>query len=389
MRRRELLAGIAVSPLLARRAFGAGQRLGLGVIGAGNRGTEVTKALLASGGCDLVAIADVFDERRDKLRAAAAPGKDVFSTVAHEELLARQDVDAVLIAAPDHLHLDLARAAFAAKKHVYLEKPSTHALAEGATLIAAARASGRVCQTGTQQRSGAHYLRAKHEVFAERRLGHVVFARAVWADFPRQRRRFDPAPKPAGLDWNRFLGRAAKVPYHPMRYETWRYYPEYGGGVLADILTHWADVAQWMLDDDRPIAAVAAGGVYELDDGRENPDVVNAIVQYRNWNLTFESSVLPIKVRPSVLFEGTEGSLDIGRDGYTFTPREGAPEVVKAEGNLDEAHAREFVAAIKEGRRPSADVEIGVAACRPVHLALAAYAKRRRAAFASDGKHIV
>ena len=166
---------------------------------------------------------------------------------------------------------------------------------------------------------------------------------------------YHPRPKPPDLDWQRFLGPARKVPYDTARYDSWRYFPDYGGGLLADILTHWADVAQWMLNDNRPQTAQAAGAIYAYHDGRENPDTVNAIVQYKNWNLSFESSVLPIRNdRPSVFFQGTEGTLDLARDGYTFQPNKGAPTQVAAEGSLESAHTSNFLDAVLNGKPVSA-----------------------------------
>ncbi|MFN8002284.1 MAG: hypothetical protein U0X75_14845 [Acidobacteriota bacterium] len=90
--------------------------------------------------------------------------------------------------------------------------------------------------------------------------------------------------------------------------------------MLADILTHWADVAQWMMDETRPVNAVATGGIYQLNDGRVNPDTVNAVLQYSSgWNLTFESSVLPIRnERPGVFLRSTDGTLELTRAEYVF-----------------------------------------------------------------------
>jgi predicted dehydrogenase len=201
MKRREFLAatgGVALSALSSRRILGANDRLGVALIGSGRRGREVMRAFLQSGRAELRCVADVYDVQRQRAREAlgvAAP-----EVVAHEEALARPDVDAVLIGAPDHLHLPLTLAALAAGKHVYMEKPTTHVLGEGAQLIAAVRKSGKVCQTGTQQRSGAHYARAKAEYVDRGLLGHVLFVRAAWSDFPWQRRKIAPQPKPAGLD---------------------------------------------------------------------------------------------------------------------------------------------------------------------------------------------
>jgi predicted dehydrogenase len=391
MKRREFLAatgGVALSALSYRRVLGANDRLGVALVGSGRRGREVMKAFLASSRAELRCIADVYDVQRQRAREAL--GVSAPEAVGYEDALARTDVDAVLIGVPDHLHLPITLAALKAGKHVFMEKPTTHALDEGARLIAAVRQSGKVCQTGTQQRSGAHYARAKAEYFDQGKLGKVIFVRASWSDFPWQRRTIAPQPRPAGLDWDRFLGPAKKVPYDWVRYDSWRYFPDYGGGLLADILTHWVDVAQWFLNETKPISAVATGGIYQLKDGRENPDTVSAVLQYGGgWNLNFESTVLPVATpRPSVFFQGTEGSLDIARDGYVFRPNKGAPVEQQSSENLELAHVTNFLDAVKDGRRPSADIEIGVQACDPVHLAKAAYWRKKRMRFDPSGSRI-
>jgi predicted dehydrogenase len=389
MKRRDFIVAAGATAVTAAsysRVAGANDRLGMALVGSGRRGREVTKAFLSTNRAELTCIADVYDVQRS--RAKEMLGVKPHETVAIEEALSRRDVDAVLIGTPDHLHLAQTVAALKAGKHVYLEKPTTHNFEEGAAFIKAVRESGKVCQTGTQQRSGKHYIRAKEEIFAAGKLGKLVFARAVWSDFPWQRRKIEPTARPAGLDWERFLGPAKKVPYEWIRYDAWRYFPDYGGGLLADILTHWADVAQWMMDDARPLSAVAVGGIYHLNDGRVNPDTVNAIIQYKGgWNLTFESSVLSVKTeRPSVFFQGTDGSLDLARDGYVLRPNKGEPVVVKTDENLEVAHATNFLDAVKNGTRPSADIQIGVEACNPVHLAKAAYWSGRRMRFNQAGK---
>lgn len=395
MRRREFVASIGAATFTAasrRRVFGANNRLGLALVGSGRRGREVMKAFLATDRAELNCLCDVYDVQRNRAKEALVKdGAQPSETNSLEEALARRDVDAVLIGSPDHLHFAQTTAALKAGKHVYLEKPTTHNFEEGEQLIAAVKASNRVLQTGTQQRSGAHYRRAKEEIFEQGKLGQVIFARAVWSDFPWQRRRIESQPQPIGLDWNRFIGPAKKVPYEWVRYDAWRYFPDYGGGLLADILTHWADVAQWMMIESAPVSAVATGGIYQLKDGRVNPDTVSAILQYKgNWNLTFESTVLPVKnERASVFFGGTDGTLDIARDGYIFRPNKGEPQVVQSVENLEVAHVTNFLDAVKNNSRPSAAIEIGVEACNPVHLAKAAYWRQQRTSFAANGKKIV
>ncbi len=391
MKRRDFLTCASVLPLAAasyRRILGANDRVGMALIGSGRRGREVMKAFLATSRVELNCIADIYDVQRGR-------AKDFLSvkpteTIAIEEALSRQDVDAVLIGSPDHLHLTQTLAALKAGKHVYIEKPTSHNFEEGAVFIEAVKKSGNVVQTGTQQRSGAHYKKAKEEFFEKGRLGNLVFARAVWHDFPWQRRKIEPQAKPAGLDWDRFLGPAKKVSYDWIRYDSWRYFPDYGGGLLADILTHWADVAQWMMNESRPLNAVATGGIYQLNDGRANYDTVNAILQYKTWNLSFESSVLPIRNdRPGVLFEGTQGTLDLTRSGYIFQPYKGTAEVYETKENLEFAHATNFLDALKNGTKPSADIQTGIEACNPVHLAKAAYWQRKRMKFDATGKKII
>ena len=380
----KVIGGAALTAASYRRVLGANDRVGIALIGSGRRGTIVMRAMLETGRVDLRCICDIYDVHRTQAKQTLVPGKEVSECAAHEEALRQPGVDAALIAVPDHLHIELASAALGAGKHVYLEKPTTHRFPEQQKLRQAVAASGKVLQCGTQQRSGEHYIRAKEEIFGRNKLGKVVVVRTMWSDFPWQQRHLEPRPKPAGLDWNRFLGSAPAVPFDWARYDSWRYFPDYGDGLVADILTHWADVAQWMMDETHPLSASAVGGIYYQPDhdGRMNPDTINAMLKYRDWNLTFESSVLSLKAQqPTVVFLGTEGSLDISRERYVFMPNKGAQQVVEASGPLEIAHASNFLDAVMKGAKPNASVEIGIQACNPVHLANRAYWDKRTVAW--------
>jgi predicted dehydrogenase len=381
MNRRTFLAGGGAAAAVAATArsygqiLGANDRVGLGIIGVGQRGRLVGAAFLADKRTRLTAIADTYDVTRLRVLAELPPEiPEPAAYNAYEDLLAHKDVDAVLISTPDHLHVTTACAALAAGKHVYLEKPTLHRWHERAELVGASEQHKRVLQCGMQQRSGAHYQLAKQEFFDNKRLGDVVLVRAVWHNFSWQRRNIPDAPKPPGLDWERFLGPAPKVPYETVRYDSWRYFHDYGNGLLADILTHWVDVAQWMLNDDRPQSAYAAGGIYKLHDQRDNPDTVSAVIKYSKWNLNFESSVLPLRdERPSVLFEGTEGLLELTRDGYVFTPNAGEALRIDSKANLEVAHTKNFLDAITSGVAPNASIQAGIAASVPVLMAVESY----------------
>jgi predicted dehydrogenase len=382
----KVIGGAMLTAASYRRVWGANSRIGVGLIGSGRRGTIVMKAMLETTRADLRCICDIYDVHRELARHTLAPrASGIFECGAHEEALARPDLDAVLIAVPDHLHIEIASAALAAGKHVYLEKPTTHKLSEQQKLREALERSGKVLQCGMQQRSGEHYIRAKEKIFEQNRLGKVVIVRTMWSDFPWQTRHLKPRPKPPGLDWNRFLGPAPTVPFDWARYDAWRYFPDYGDGLAADILTHWADVAQWMMNETHPLTASAAGGIYDAadHDGRINPDTINAILKYpRDWNLTFESSVLPLKAQQAtVVFLGTEASLDISRKRYIFMPNDGKREIVEASGPLEVAHASNFFDAITKGVKLNAGIEAGIQACNPVYLANRAYWEKRTVAW--------
>ena len=381
MNRREFLyTGTATAAALGARSYGrvmgANDRVGLGVIGLGRRGTIVSRdGFLQDPRVQIVAICDVYDLQVSQFISRLLPNVPrPHTSVEYLDLLGRKDVDAVLISTPDHLHVTIGTAALAAGKNVYLEKPTLHHWSERAALVDAEAKYKKVLQCGMQQRSGAHYIRAKQEIFGEKKLGDVVFARGVWHNFSWQRRNIGPKPKPPGLHWVLFEGPAPHIPYQWIRYTSWRYFPDYGNGLLADIMTHWIDVAQWMLDDPNPTNAAALGGIYQLHDGRVNPDTISAIVQYNNWNFNFESSVLSIRnPDPSVFFEGTEGTLDLSRDGYTYTPNKGERVRVNSSESLERAHTKNFLDAVILGEKVNASLQAGIDASIPVQMALRSY----------------
>lgn len=384
MNRREFLYSGAAAAAVASRSMdaraynaipGANDRVGLGVIGTGRRATDVCGGFVQDPRVQIRALADVYDKQISAFQGRFKDHvADAKVSVEYQEMLDRKDIDAVLVATPDHLHVQIAKNTLAANKHTYLEKPTLHRWSEREALTKAAESSKALLQCGMQQRSGAHYKQVKEEIIGAGQLGDIVFVRAVWSNFPWQRRVIPAEPKPPSLNWDLFLGPAPKVPYETARYSSWRSYHDYGNGLLADILTHWADVAQWLLDDDKPVSAVALGGDFQLTGDLTNPDTVSAIVRYKNWNLNFESSVLSIRnPRPSVFFEGTKGALDLTRVGYTLTPNDGAPTEFRSTQNLERAHTANFLDAIVNGSKVNAPVAAGLAASVPVMMALDSY----------------
>ncbi|GMN08890.1 Gfo/Idh/MocA family oxidoreductase [Croceitalea sp. MTPC9] len=395
MKRRDFVirssSAVMASTIMYPTILKAKPSINIALVGAGRRGTWVLAKMIETGRVNPVVLCDVWGEQIDRSKEFLKISS-IKQSYNLDEVLKDSKIDAVILATPDHLHKDYAVRILEAKKHLYLEKPVTLKFGEGEIIQKAVSKSGMICQTGTQQRSSTMYRRVKQEFFSGTKLlGEVVFVRAVWSDFGWQRRVIKPRPIPKDFRWEKFLGNAPNIPYEWARYTAWRNYKEYGAGILSDLLTHWADVAQWMMDDETPTNAVTTGGIYHLNDGRSNPDTVNSIISYpKNWNLSFECSVLPVKnSHDSVLFLGTKGNLELFRAGYIYTPHGQPPRVFNNEEDLDLVHINNFLDAIEKGAKPLAPIEVGLQAVTPSHLATAAYWSGERMKLNEDKSKIV
>jgi len=232
-----------------------------------------------------------------------------------------------------------------------------------------------------QQRSGAHYIKAKAEYFDTRKLGKITIARTWWHGNGYHLRRAPFTEKPAGLNWKKFLGSRPWRDWDVQQFWNWRAYLDFGGGQITDLFTHWIDVVQWFMNEDLPKAAVAAGGVYHYKDGRTAPDTIHVLLEYPpEWTATFEATLAPGVKGAGIEFVGTEGRLEITRGGYTFTPLEGA--AVKEPGDSGDRmtgdHVRNFLDCVKSRQRPHGDVLIGHRSALASHLGNIAYLERRR-----------
>jgi predicted dehydrogenase len=307
----------------------------------------------------------------------------------HRELLAQKDIDVALIATPDHWHSVIAIDALNAGKDVYVEKPLTLKIEEGPPIVKAARVNDRVCQVGMQQRSGKHYLQAKHEYMDTGRLGKVTLCRTWWHGNT-YHLRHAPASlqtQPSNLDWAHFLGPLKWRDYDPQQYFNWRAYLDFGGGQVTDLFTHWIDVVHMFMGQEIPIAASAAGGIYAYKDGRTAPDTINVLLQYPGeYTATFEATLAPGITGEAVEICGTEGRLWIDRRRFEFYPkgRNVQPAVVQAEpGNdpLTQAHVNNFLECVKTRKRPNGDVLIGHRSAQASHLGNISYMQKRRIDF--------
>ena len=382
--RRAFLRGVTAATALSySRVFGANDRVQLGVIGCGERGRSDMGKFIKAGNTDVVALCDIYGAQVDRAKQDAASAR---SFTDHRALLALKDVDAVLIAVPDHWHAAVATDALNAGKDVYVEKPLTLKIEEGPVIVKAARLNNRICQVGMQQRSGKHYLEAKRLYMDTGKLGKVTLARTWWHGNSYHLRKAPASlqTQPANLDWAHFLGPLKWRDWDPQQYWNWRAYLDFGGGKVTDLFTHWIDVVHMFMGQDNPTSASAAGGVYHYKDGRTAPDTINVLLEYPSqFTATFEATLAPGITGDALELCGTEGRLWIDRTRYEFHPigRNAQATVVQASSDLDLDHVQNFLECVRSRTLPNGDVLIGHRSAQASHLGNLSYMQKRRIDF--------
>lgn len=379
-------AGLTLTAASWNKVLGANDRVRLGVIGTGNRGSDVMGFFLKESDAEVVALCDVYEKARNEANEKAGGKAKTYGD--HRELLANKDVDAVLIATPDHWHAQIAIDACNAGKSVYCEKPLTYSWQEGHKIIEAAKNNKTVFQVGLQQRSGTHYAQAKREYFDTGKIGKVAYVRTYWHGNGYHLRKPNFTEQPAGLDWKRWLGPAKARPFNAHQFYNWRAYFDFGGGQITDLFTHWIDVVHWFLNDDLPTSATAAGGVYNYKDGRTAPDTISIQLEYpKEWMATFDATLVPGARGAAIEFMGSGGSLYIDRGRYTFQGaaerRQAPPEpvTVRAAMALETEHVRNFLACVKSHKTPNSDVVSGHRSALASNLGKIAYLQKKRITF--------
>ena len=267
-------------PETETRRYSKQDTIRLATFGVGIQGSSDTSTALRVPGVELVAAADVYDGRL--VRAKEVWGDHLFTTRDYREILARPDVDAVIIATPDHWHAQMAIDAMEAGKDVYLEKPMIHQVAEGQAVVDAQQRTGRVLQVGSQRVSSIVYAKAK-ELLAQGVIGPINFIEARYdrnSSMGAWQYSLPTDASPQTVDWDRFLGSAPKRPFEPVRLFRWRNYQDYGTGVPGDLFVHLFSGIHYVLDSNGPERVMATGGLRHWLDGRDVPDVMVGIYDY-------------------------------------------------------------------------------------------------------------
>ncbi len=315
-------------------------KIRIATIGMGIQGNYDTMAALRNPDVELVAVADLYDGRLE--HAKTAFNKGIFTTRDFREILARPDVDAVLIVTPDHWHDHITIAALQAGKHVYCEKPMVQHLDEGKAVIAAWKASGKTMQVGSQRISSASFQEAKRLVAAGD-IGPINYiesnndrfnAIGAW------NYSIPPDASPQTLDWDRFLGDAPKRPFEAKRFFRWRNYKDYGTGVAGDLFIHLITGVHFVTGSMGPNRIFSSGNLAYWKDGRDVPDVMTSIMDYPKTDQhdAFQM-VLRVnfanagKINNVTRIIGSEGQIEFSEDNLILTKKKLA--LAPGYGNYD------------------------------------------------------
>ncbi|NHF58477.1 Gfo/Idh/MocA family oxidoreductase [Flavobacteriaceae bacterium TP-CH-4] len=307
-------------------SYEANDQINLGLIGSGIQGIYDTTAALKVNGVKLVAACDLYDGRHT--RAKELWGDDIFTTRDYRELLNRDDIDAVIVATPDHWHKRITIDALKAGKAVYCEKPMVQRFDEGQEIIKAQAASGTICQVGSQGMSSLGNEKAK-QLYEEGAIGEIVMldmyndrysAEGAW-QYP-----IPPDANPDTVDFDTFLGRAPKVPYEPKRFFRWRNYRDYGTGVAGDLFVHAFSTLNHVISSNGPNRALATGGLRYWNDGRDVPDVTITLYDYPKtdthaaFNAVFRINFIAGGGGGGGFkLIGTEGEMEVGQNSVKLT----------------------------------------------------------------------
>ncbi|MSV30907.1 MAG: Gfo/Idh/MocA family oxidoreductase [Bryobacterales bacterium] len=369
-RRHFLQSGSAVTmlaaPALAQTPKGANDRVNVACIGFGIMGQGDVSTINTVPGAKLVAVSDIYEGRLTKAREVY--GKDIFTTRDYREILARPDIDAVIVATPDHWHQIIACDAMRAGKDVYCQKPMVQKVEEGAAVIKAEKETNRILQVGSQRASSILYAKAR-EVIKQGSIGDVRMVEAYWDRNSAQgawQYSIPPDATPQTVDWDRFLGHAPKRPFEPIRLFRWRNYQDYGTGVAGDLYVHLFTGIHYVMDSSGPNRIMSTGGLYYWKDGRDVPDLMLGMYDYPDTK-AHKAFHLSIRLNfeagggegSGFRFIGTEGVLDLAVGGALVLKRKPKDsEPGHTAGTFSKATGAEIVREYQKKypvQRPSAD----------------------------------
>jgi predicted dehydrogenase len=309
---------VAAAPLM-----GPNDRIRFGIVGVGMEGSGLLTTAVQLPGVECVAAADLYDRRHDLAREIT--GKNIHTTRRYQELLDAKDIDAIIIAVPDHWHKQVVVDALAAGKDVYCEKPMSHNPADGLAMVAAQKKTDRIVQIGAQRTSSVLCAKAK-ELLEQGAIGELNLIEATYGRNDPNGAWEYPIPtdlSPETLDWDTWQGTAPKKAFDPYAFARWRCWKEYGTGVAGDLLVHLISGMQFVLGiNEIPKRVSAFGGIYRWKDGRNMPDVHPALYEYGNIPVYMRLSLGCESVEVT-RFQGSKGAVELREFSVTYIPQAG------------------------------------------------------------------
>lgn len=389
---------LAAAGAIAPRLASANDRINVGIIGCRNRGPQVAESMSKSGQFNIVTICDCDDAMRAK---ALSDNRTIFEKAPPKEardfraLLDDKEIDAVVVATPDHWHALMCVMALDAGKHVYAEKPASYNIDDGKAMVRAQEKHGNlVVQVGTQQRSGEHFKDAKAFI-AGGGLGKVGFCRASHLSDRQIVPIIPNGDPPAGLDFDMWIGPAPMRPYNEaLLHYNWHFLYDYGTGDMGNWGAHWLDVLRWLVDLDLPTSVSGYGGPDMVQDAKEWPDTQTVTYSFPGctmlWELRHWSKFMPGGGEGNCCeIAGEKGAILIDRKGWTFTPSEdGGKSERHGSSSLEVPHAESFANAIRGAGAPSAPIVEGHKSAILCHLGNIA-ARLNRSVNFDPGKQVI
>jgi len=313
-------SGTALAASLPSSSVAANDRIQVGIVGAGARAHELIESLQPMPGVEVVALVDAYRGRIERAIERTRGRAKAFPT--YQDLLAQKSIDAVVVATPDHWHRRMVLDSLQAGKDVYCEKPLTYRSSEGVEIVAAARASGRIVQVGSDGMSSPLQIKAR-EMIQSGKLGRVTIVRAAYnrnTDSGAWIYPIPPDASPQTVNWEMFLGPAPQRPFSLERFFRWRCYEDYSGGISTDLFVHLVTSIHFLMDAKAPSSVMAMGQLYRRKESRDVPDTLNAVLEYPEGFVVNLSSTFNNQTgnEASFQFLGTEAGLSLGGNLYFY-----------------------------------------------------------------------
>lgn len=398
-------SAVAVSMSSTASAGLPSDKVRVGFVGVGNRGSQLMKAFATQDDCEFIGVADVYEPYRERARENF--GANLVAVEDYRKLLDRKDIDAIVIATPDHWHAIQAIAAMSAGKDVYVEKPLSVTIHEGRQMVEAAKRYNRISQVGLHRRSMKLYRNLSDFVRSDQ-LGKITVSRAYRLNnmFPDGIGRMPHQNSPADLNWDLWLGPRPKQAYQdniaPYKFRWWQRF----SSQMGNWGVHYFDTIRWMLGETAPSSVVAIGGNFAIDDDRTIPDTAQAVFELPGGSLLtfgqYEATSNPALAYGEIEFRGTQGTAYSSPTGYKVMAekpgqfqakgtrgKDSEFMLIEPNGVATASHARNFLDSVKSRKQTHCPMEEGHRSTTFAHLANISLATKSRLEWDSSNERFV